>query len=246
MTESLKQLIQTYVKCYIESEQGQSLIKHTMIKYINQQCLTRFTSFWNEATDPFSFLYCPYKQINLLIKQCDSVSCLLDKENNQTDLDNLSLIVCGIYECCNQVSTYIEDVTFIHTPSTEKVDSIIENNKLLLSNLNSKSAQEDLLTFSKEDFLMLADEFQHLESYNGTERADESKLRKYGYSVAQDSFLSDSARQDLLQKLISTNTVSKGYVVSYLEHIIQINGKKASNYIALSKWKSDLEYVLKL
>ena len=241
MNESLYQLVETYIKCYLESEQGQSLMKHTMIKYINQQCIARFSSFRDEATDPFSFLYYPYEQVALLIDQCESVSNLLDNTTDQTDLDNLSLIARGIYECYNHISMYLGDIRFNKTPATQMVDAIIENNKLLISKLTRRNSG-----MSKEEFLMLADEPEYPETYNGPERADESILRKHGYSVAQDSFLSDSARQDLLRRLITTNAVSKGYVISYLEHIIQINGKKSTNHIALSKWKSDLQYVLKL
>ena len=245
MTDSLNQLMQTYVKCFVESNEGQSLIKHTMIEYINQQCKSRFISFRDEATDPFSFLYYPYEQIEHLIEQCDSVDNLIDKLTEQIDLDSLSTIVRAIYECCNQISTYIRDITFAQTPATQRVDTIIENNKLIIAKLHSK-ADKRTPTMSREEFLKLPEETEYYGPYDGPDRADESILRRHGYSVAQNSLLSNSARQDLLRKLITTNTVSKGYVISYLEHIIQINGKKESNYIALSKWKSDLEYVRKL
>lgn len=78
------------------------------------------------------------------------------------------------------------------------------------------------------------------------ERNVESKLVKYGYSVSQNSRLIKSERQDLLRRIIASKEVSKGYIISYLKHNIAINGKKESNYYALQKWKSDLEYVLKL
>lgn len=78
------------------------------------------------------------------------------------------------------------------------------------------------------------------------ERASESKLHKIGYSVASDSGLSTLQRQKLLQDAIEARVVSKGYVKSYLEHIIQINGKKSNNREALEKWKADLEFVINL
>jgi hypothetical protein len=58
--------------------------------------------------------------------------------------------------------------------------------------------------------------------------------------------MSDDARQELLKTLITKKVVSRGYVISYLKHLIQINGKKESNYIALKKWETDLQYILKL
>lgn len=85
-------------------------------------------------------------------------------------------------------------------------------------------------------------------SYNGDypERRDISKLKEYGYSVSQDSALTDDARQELLHFLITTKKVSKSYVICYLKHMIQINGRKETNYIAMKKWRNDLEYVMKL
>ena len=78
------------------------------------------------------------------------------------------------------------------------------------------------------------------------ERAEESVLKKYGYSVGKNSELSNVARQELLQILIEKKIVSKGYVITCLENNIRINGKKESNYSALQKWKKDLEFVRKL
>lgn len=83
-------------------------------------------------------------------------------------------------------------------------------------------------------------------NYDSPERAEESKLKKYGYSVSENSRHTTPERQDLLRRIIASKEVSKGYVISYLRHMMQINGKKASNHIALKKWESDLEYVLNL
>ena len=78
------------------------------------------------------------------------------------------------------------------------------------------------------------------------ERAPESRLRKLGYSVASTSDLSDAQRQALLRNAIRSGAVTKGYVVQYLSHMIEINGKKPSNQYACEKWKSDLDFVLRL
>ena len=78
------------------------------------------------------------------------------------------------------------------------------------------------------------------------ERAAESILKKYGYSVGRDSNLSDAERQEKLQMIIEKKKASKGYVIALLESNIRINGKKESNYCALQKWKRDLEFVKKL
>lgn len=77
--------------------------------------------------------------------------------------------------------------------------------------------------------------------YDSPERNEESRLAKYGYSVGRNSRFTDAERQDLLRWLIESKKVSKGYVISHLKHMIAINGKKESNYIALEKWKGDLD-----
>lgn len=82
--------------------------------------------------------------------------------------------------------------------------------------------------------------------YPQKERAEESVLKKHGYTVDRNSTLSNTARQELLQILIEKKIVSKGYVITYLESNIRINGKKESNHCALQRWKSDLDFVLKL
>ena len=78
------------------------------------------------------------------------------------------------------------------------------------------------------------------------ERAQESVLKKYGYSVSWDNPLSTRERQELLKKLINSNRVSKGYTITHLKHLIQINGKKKDNEFAVMKWKDDLDFLYKL
>lgn len=108
-----------------------------------------------------------------------------------------------------------------------------EYHNLMLSKLFMKGIDDSL--FDEED-------------YKGTqtERAEVSKLKMYGYTVSQNSRLTNAERQDKLRRLIVSKELSKGYIISYLQHMIQINGKKESNNIAVKKWKSDLEYVMKL
>ena len=96
-----------------------------------------------------------------------------------------------------------------------------------------------------DDVVFIEEELDYSD-YVHLERADISKLKKYGYSVSENSRYTTAERQDLLRRIIASKEVSKGYVVSCLRHLILINGKKESNHRALKKWESDLEYVLKL
>ena len=83
-------------------------------------------------------------------------------------------------------------------------------------------------------------------SHSFHERAEQSKLYRWGYSVSKESGLSTKQRQDLLRHLILTNKLSKGYIINFLEHLIEINGKKESNNNAVAKWTADLNFVRNL
>lgn len=96
-------------------------------------------------------------------------------------------------------------------------------------------------TLTKKELLALADEDKN-ESYY-TERAEQSKLYKCGYSVSKDNGMSATQRQNLLEHLIQTQQVSKGYVIRFLEHLIKINGQIETNNCAVAKWKADLAFV---
>lgn len=127
---------------------------------------------------------------------------------------------------------------------------------------NSSNSDSSTLTSiprfsSREEFLAFVDGKDDISSagfifdpdcLNNTfpERAEHSKLNHFGYSVSKNSTMSSDQRQALLEHLISSGEISKSYVVSLLEHLIKINGKKESNSAALAKWKSDLSYVKKL
>ena len=71
-------------------------------------------------------------------------------------------------------------------------------------------------------------------------------MRKLGYSVSSTTGMSRGEREALLQSAIETGVLSKSYIISYLTHMIKINGKKKANEYALIKWQSDLDFVLKL
>lgn len=85
-----------------------------------------------------------------------------------------------------------------------------------------------------------------LDEYDYPKRSQESKLKKYGYSVSWDNPLTNKERQELLENLIITGRVSKGYVITYLKNMIHINGKKKDNELAVMKWRDDLNFVYNL
>ena len=75
--------------------------------------------------------------------------------------------------------------------------------------------------------------------------SDFSPLRLCGYSVNQQDGYSKTERQYIISRVISKGILSKSEVVRYLEHFINRNGQKASNGLALEKWKEDLDFALK-
>ena len=107
-------------------------------------------------------------------------------------------------------------------------------------------------TYTLEEFLSLDEEPPQASTslpvydHGFRERAEQSKLYQYGYSVSKDSGLSTKQRQDLLAHLIFTKQLSKGYVLSLLEHLIEINGRKETNNNAVAKWTADLNFVRNL
>ena len=144
-----------------------------------------------------------------------------------------------------------------------KADHIMSREEFfaLTGNSDEKESNKKNLCFpmTKEEFCALteaeAEEIERIspppiyykesEDFRYVERAEKSQLSEYGYGVSRDNPMTRRQRQKLLEHLIKTNKVSKGYVLSYLENNIRINGKKESNYYANEEWKADLDFVKK-
>lgn len=75
------------------------------------------------------------------------------------------------------------------------------------------------------------------------EMALESPLHIIGYNVSQKDDFSSAERQYILARVMYDKIMSKGEVIKYLSFFIRRNGAKIGNELALSKWKSDLEFV---
>ena len=104
-----------------------------------------------------------------------------------------------------------------------------------------KSVKKPIMT--REEFFALDDDCI-LDDY--PERAEQSKLNKLGYSVSRNSGMTEKARQNLLQHIIETGLMKKWEVISHLQYLLKINGKKADNEYAAQRWQRDLEFVKKL
>ena len=73
--------------------------------------------------------------------------------------------------------------------------------------------------------------------------AEESPLKLSGYNVGQQDDFDSETRHFILASIIYDNIMTKGEVIGYLQHFIHLNGSKSSNWLALQKWREDLEFV---
>lgn len=249
MQESLEQMMQSYIENYMKSEKGRAVILSGMTSYMNQQCITQLNTFQNNATDILSILFFPYEQTKKLLLQCRTIADLLAKKEFASQFA-ISGMVLEINKCCEILRNYISNTKYEDENSIQMIEQIICENDKILTHLTNKpcvmSVAEFLALEEVESEEKEKQDVELKEKFCKTERADESKLRKWGYSVAQNSSMTDVERRELLKELIERKVVTKGYLISYLKYMIRINGKKESNYIALTKWQGDLEYIQNL
>lgn len=258
MENQFEEMIKSFVQNYFESDAGQKAMVLAMIGYLNNQNHENINKLLNTSSPTSS----TFEYIKDLDHITNSITEFLNSNLSSTSLDehkykNASDIVLS-------VSRLIQIITS-SSSSQYAVDKEIDEiyNKCHILNIRRR-----ISILSREEFLALASSIKELISLSSANKSDsffeeepypkhspteymnnrseESQLKKYGYSVGQSSHLTDRKRQELLKELITTGKVSKGYVISYLKHNIQINGKKSSNEFAVAKWKDDLNFVYNL
>lgn len=233
MEKIFDEMMKNYLKQYMKSDDFQISMLFSMINIVNDKNI-------NEIKDLFD------KRI-LIKLQFDKLNILTSKtkkflnKNQSSVSDEQCKTLCDIVSETTSLLNKIRVSINLFEGLNDEINKIYNK----FSSLESQSK-----TMSREEFLAFANAIKYEEtddeSFQYPERAQESKLKKYGYSVAWDNSMSNKKRQELLKELIATGKVSKGYVISYLKHNIQINGKKESNEFAVSKWKEDLEFVYNL
>ena len=82
-------------------------------------------------------------------------------------------------------------------------------------------------------------------THDGMNLAEESILKQYGYTVAENESLSPAQRRKILSCLIDSGIMSKMGVISYLDFFINSKKKLKKFDNAVKKWKSDRAYVEK-
>ena len=234
MDYSFNSQFDSFINKFLQSYDGQLCVLLSMASSLNEKNITNVTSILSEGVSQIS-LWKDLKHISTEIRTIlDCHVSLITTQNYETLCNSILEIghIIADYKSKSINSLYIDD-------KTEKIKE-----SLRIFNIKERPLSvEDIL----EEF---SDDIECPISPNTTalysERRMQSELAKYGYSVSKSSPLTGKQRQEILRTLIEKNKLSKHYVISYLKHIIAINGKKENNYLALQKWKSDLEFVLNL
>lgn len=223
-----------YINEYSKTEEFQRSMILSMLNIFNKKNIEESTKRINQNLLNSSLL-----DINYISNK------VADKLNGNKSIITIEQckIICDAVLSISKLLDIIKTTQFSKLNIEEEINRIYSEIKIL--NIHRRTlTKEDFFAFGSDGF----EDKSNVDtiSYTPPERAQESKLKKYGYSVAWNSPLSTKKRQELLKALIESSKVSKGYVISYLKHNIQINGKKDSNEFAVVKWKEDLEFVYKL
>lgn len=76
--------------------------------------------------------------------------------------------------------------------------------------------------------------------------SDESLLHSLGYTVSAKEGYSDTARQDLLRRIIQDKKMTKHRVMNHLEYLMRKNENNTLMNKAIEKWHKDYDFVAKL
>lgn len=78
---------------------------------------------------------------------------------------------------------------------------------------------------------------------NDIQLASESILMQYGYNVSQKDGLTEARRQKILAIMIDHQILTKNEIINYLDFFIRQRQNNPKFEIAISKWKTDREFV---
>lgn len=75
--------------------------------------------------------------------------------------------------------------------------------------------------------------------------AQRSILMEYGYSVSQQTGLSDTERRRILSTLVDLNILTRADIIGYLDFFINTKSSFEKYRTAVEKWRSDRDYISK-
>lgn len=230
MEKMFNEMMKSYIDKYMQTSDFQKSMLLSMINVFNQNNLAYATNNLFSST-------------NEDIKHMSNeIANILNESHSSISIEKCKILCSAVLNISKLIDT-IKSTPFMFVTFENEINNIYDE----LSALNIKKR-----TLSLKEWLELDEDVNENNNafeqqiYEPIERAQESKLKKYGYSVAWDSPLSTNKRQELLKHLIESGKITKGYVISYLKHNIKINGRKETNEFAVLKWKEDLDFVYKL
>lgn len=234
LADNFENMIKNYFISYSKTAKFQKSMLLSMLTIFNKNNIDNSSEKIRQNPSDF-FLY----DINYISNE---IAVKLNCTHSTITIEQCKLL-------CDVILSLAKLLDDINTTLFQQI-AIDEEINRIYSEIDIINISRRLLT--REEFFSIDQcNFENYTSHNSfdyipPERAQESKLKKYGYSVAWDNHLSTKERQELLRNLIEEGKVSREYVISYLKHNIQINGKKESNEFAVMKWKEDLDFIYKL
>ncbi|SDJ31301.1 hypothetical protein SAMN04487760_10531 [Lachnospiraceae bacterium G41] len=88
--------------------------------------------------------------------------------------------------------------------------------------------------------ILSLDEYKKIKKHIGNKLNPESILKRFGYSVSQESHLSEKQRRAILEVIIEKNVLSKKETIEYLKFFIRYHPHMSK---AIEKWQSDISYL---
>lgn len=224
--EFMRQFIQTYLNTY----QVQSAINERYTATMLEICISKMTVIKQKLENRTGDSPVSPSTIDEMIQYCQLIK---NGKPNSENNEQLNQSIMKMLVCCQMMESILE------TDNSQNIEKKPEIRRI---------SREEFFRGPDKDAENYSSEWGYSErntEYPNT-LADESRLYRLGYSVARNSSLTDKARKELLKKLIDEKKMEKDEIISFLKHLIKVNGQSEKNYLAVKKWQSDLNYVIKL
>ena len=181
---------------------------------------------------------------NTLCSAKDVESCIFyktDRKNQKTEKETL-YIYKGNIRCRRYAHEVIQATAIMRGTADNEIKMNVEYctdcNKFILNYTSYQEYRNKYGVIIGNVRMVTNDLFD-----GAYDLAEESPLKLSGYNVGQQDDFDSSTRHYILASIIYDNIMTKGEVIGYLQHFIHLNGSKRSNWLAVQKWKEDLEFV---
>ena len=201
METLFKEMMENYCRAYLQSKEGQKILLLSMASVLNHANIKTSDDFLSNSVIGYKWILRDTKYISEKIQE------ILETKEHTSQA--VCMTICNVViKISNILNEY--KIKPVFDASAEKITNDIYEDVVFLNIQKRKIPIDEFLELAEVE-----DEPQRLydSPYYPPERNEESRLVKYGYSVAQSSRLSNAARQDLLRRIIKSREVSKGLSV---------------------------------